>query len=106
VLERLPSARSYNGPIIEAEIVVRLLLAARIPPHVRLDTLDAFIPAAARDVALSNAAAATLKRKQPPGGGGAGGGDDDAFGGGTQTGANASTDIFRARRADKVRRGI
>jgi tetratricopeptide (TPR) repeat protein len=68
VLERLPSARSYNGPVIEADIVVRLLLAARIPPHVRLDVLDAFIPAAARDVALSSAAAATLKRKQAPGG--------------------------------------
>jgi hypothetical protein len=121
VLERLPSARSYNGPIIDAEIVVRLLLATRIPPHVRLDTLDAFTPAAAREVALSSAAAATLKRKQPPGsaanaigggggggGGGVGGGvggDDDVPFGGTHT-VSTSTDIFRARRADKVRRGI
>jgi cleavage stimulation factor subunit 3 len=91
VLERLPSARAYDGPVIDAEIVVRMLLAIKIPPHVRLDALDVFMPAAARDAAPSG-----VKRKTPSGG------TEEPV----NTSAASSTDIFRARRADKVRRGV
>jgi hypothetical protein len=70
---------------------VRMLLAIKIPPHVRLDALDVFMPAAARDAAPSG-----VKRKTP-----SGGAEEPV-----NTSAASSTDIFRARRADKVRRGV